>query len=54
MHIEQKAVLRSNTGAQAEKAKTCKAYLVKGIRHIGPVSSVAGVSIFVSDIRMHL
>ena len=28
------AVPRTDTGALAEKAKTCKAKLVKGIRHI--------------------
>ena len=48
-----RAVPRINTDALAEKAKTCKLKLVKGIRHIGAVSSVEGVSNFVSDIRRH-
>jgi len=35
-----KAVPRSNTGALAEKAKTCKVKLVKGTRQISPLASV--------------
>ena len=44
------AVPRTDTGALAEKAKACKDKLVKGTRHIGPVSSVQGVSIDVLDL----
>ncbi len=44
------AVPRFNTEALAEKAKTCKAKLVKGIRHIGPLASVEGVSRFVFEL----
>ena len=49
VHRYSGAVPRSNTGALAEKAKTCKLKLVKGTRHIGAVSSVEGVSNFVFD-----
>ena len=48
VHRNNSAVPRTNTGALAEKAKTCKVKLVKGIRHISPVASVEGVSISVS------
>ena len=34
------AVPRIDTDALAEKAKTCKEKLVKGIRQFGPLSSV--------------
>jgi len=44
------AVPRTSTSALAEKAKTCKVKLVKGIRHISPVASAEGVSIFVFEI----
>jgi hypothetical protein len=44
------AVPRFNTDALAEKAKTCKDKLVKGIRHISPLASVEGVSIFVFEL----
>ena len=47
------AVPRISTDALAEKAKTCRFNLVKGTRHIGPVTSVEGMSNFVFDIRMH-
>ena len=39
------AVPRTSTSAQAEKAKTCKDKLVKGIRQFSPVLSIEGVSI---------
>ncbi len=42
------AVPTTDTGALAEKAKTCREKPIKGIRHIGPVASAEGVSIFVS------
>ena len=48
------AVPRTDTGALAEKAKTCKDNLVKGTRHIGPVASVEGVSMIVFEILRHL
>ena len=44
------AVPRFNTDALAEKAKTWKDKPVKGIRHIGPLASVEGVSTFVSEL----
>ena len=50
MSRNKSAVPRFNTEALAEKAKTCKAKLVKGIRHIGPLASVEGVSTFVFEL----
>ena len=48
------AVPRFDTDALAEKAKIWKFNLVKGIRHIGSLASVEGVSIFVClEIGMH-
>ena len=48
------AVPRFGTDALAEKAKIWKFNLVKGIRHIGSLASVEGVSIFVClEIGMH-
>ena len=41
------SVPRFNTDALAEKAKILRFNLVKGIRHIGPLASVEGVSMFV-------
>jgi hypothetical protein len=41
------SVPRFDTDALAEKAKILKFNPVKGIRHIGPLASVEGVSIFV-------
>jgi len=38
VHRKHTAVPRTNTGVLAEKAKTCKGKLVKGIRHIRPVT----------------
>jgi len=43
----QLAVPTTGTGALAEKAKTWKAKLTKGIRQVSPVASAEGVSIFV-------
>ena len=49
-----KSVPRFGTDALAEKAKIWKFNPVKGIRHIGPLASVEGVSIFVFlEMRMH-
>ena len=42
------AVPTTDTGALAEKAKTWKGKLTKGIRQISPVASAEGMSIFVS------
>ena len=36
-------VPRTDTGAQAEKAKTCENNHPKGIRQNGPVTSVEGI-----------
>ena len=48
------SVPRFNTDALAEKAKIWKFNPVKGIRHIGPLASVEGVSIFVFlEMEMH-
>ena len=44
----QLAVPTTGTGALAEKAKTWKGKPTKGIRQISPVTSVEGMSIFVS------
>jgi len=44
------AVPITDTGALAEKAKTCKDKLIKGIRQVSPVASAEGVSIFVLDL----
>ena len=49
MYKHSGAVPRFNTDTLAEKAKTCKFKLVKGIRQIGAVSSVEGVSNVVFD-----
>ena len=50
----QLAVPTTDTGALAEKAKTWKDKPTKGIRHIGPVASAEGMSIFVFlEIWMH-
>ena len=47
-------VPRFDTDALAEKAKIWKFNPVKGIRHIGPLASVEGVSIFVFlEMEMH-
>ena len=45
--LVQSSVPTTDTGAQAEKAKTCKGKPIKGIRQISPVTSVEGMSIFV-------
>ncbi len=47
MHRIYLAVPRISTNALAEKAKTCKFKLVKGIRQVSPLAQVEGVSIFV-------
>ena len=44
------AVPRTNTGALAEKAKTCKVKPTKGTRQVSPVASAEGVSMFVFEI----
>ena len=45
--LGQLTVPTTDTGALAEKAKTWKGKPVKGIRHISPVASAQGMSIFV-------
>ena len=50
----QLTVPTTDTGALAEKAKTWKVKPIKGIRHISPVASAEGMSIFVClEICMH-
>ena len=49
------SVPRFDTDALAEKAKIWKFNTVKGIRHIGPLASVEGVSMFVFlEMERHL
>ena len=45
--LDQLTVPTTDTGALAEKAKTCKINPIKGIRQVSPVASAEGMSIFV-------
>ncbi len=45
--LVQLAVPTTDTGAQAEKAKTWRVKLIEGLRQVSPVASAEGVSIFV-------
>jgi len=47
MFLGQLTVPTTDTGALAEKAKTCKINPIKGIRQVSPVASAEGMSIFV-------